>query len=253
MHSELPQDDTDQQQGKDLDLGYVVSDLHIFARWSSIENYMASIRTAAGSADFFVFNGDIFDFKWSTLESSETTSEKAADWLLRFCRDFPNCHFFYVMGNHDCHTTFGKALKTLADEVSNFSWSDAYFRIGTALFMHGDLVLSRKGHSPFAREAFRDFKPRHTALGQSYHAVISMGAHSLNALLFTKKKCAKQLLKVLMQQNRPEMQGVADIYIGHTHASFSDFEYGGFTFHNSGSAVHDLHYNMMQIGSRKNS
>jgi UDP-2,3-diacylglucosamine pyrophosphatase LpxH len=251
MHSDPSSCEADSAgPAKVLALGYVVSDLHIFAKWSSAESYMGDIRSAAADADFFVFNGDIFDFKWSTLGSSAKTTTAAIDWLHKLCSDFPQCHFFYVLGNHDCHVSLRDRLTTLTNDVGNFSWNGSHFRIGTSLFMHGDLIFTTKGLSPFARNKFRTGQPRHSLLGSGYHVAIGMGAHNVASRMFAKEKCAKQLLKVLRQREYSEMDGVEDIYIGHTHTSFSDFKYRGLTFHNSGSAVHDLHCNMLQVGSR---
>ena len=251
MTTDIPKTDhTDSQSSALLPLGYVVSDFHIFAKWSSADDYMADVRAAAADADFFVFNGDIFDFKWSTLESSEATARAAIEWLRQLASDFPHCQFFHVLGNHDCHTGLLAPLAELADQSDNFNWHHAYCRMGTALFMHGDLIFDEPDGSPFERTHFKTGEPQHSLLGTSYHAAISMGAHSLNALLFPKKRCAKRLLEV-QKREYAEMDGVEDIYIGHTHASFSDFRYRGFTFHNSGSAVHDLHCNMLQVGSKR--
>ncbi|MBC8372298.1 MAG: hypothetical protein ISS69_08100 [Phycisphaerae bacterium] len=44
--------------------GYVISDLHMFARWSKPGKYLEQMHEAASGADFFVLNGDIFDFRW---------------------------------------------------------------------------------------------------------------------------------------------------------------------------------------------
>jgi UDP-2,3-diacylglucosamine pyrophosphatase LpxH len=251
MTSDTPTHDHSTTERSGLSLGYVVSDFHIFAKWSSADSYIADVRAAAAAADFFVFNGDIFDFKWSTLESSEATTRAAIEWFRQLASDFPRCHFFYVLGNHDCHVSFIDPLNSLADELDNFSWHNSYCRIGTWLFMHGDLIFKAQSGTPFERTHLSTGEPRHSLLGTSYHIVISMGAHALAALMFAKEKCAKQLLKVLKGKGYSGMEGVEDIYIGHTHAAFSDFKYGGFTFHNSGSAVHDLHCNMMQVGSKE--
>jgi len=212
---------------------------------------MADVRAAAAGADFFVFNGDIFDFKWSTLESSEATARAAIEWLRQLASDFPHCQFFHVLGNHDSHACLLDPLTELADRFDNFSWHPSYCRMGTSLFVHGDLIFDGQGDSPFERTHFRTDEPQHSLLGTSYHIAIGMGAHSFNSVIFSKKACAKRLLKVLQKREYVEMDGVEDIYIGHTHASFSDFRYRGFTFHNSGSAVHDLHCNMLQVGSKE--
>ena len=47
--------------------GYVVSDLHLLTRRTAAGSHRSRLTTAAAAADYFVLNGDIFDFRWSTL------------------------------------------------------------------------------------------------------------------------------------------------------------------------------------------
>ncbi len=227
--------------------GYVISDLHMFTQWTSVEKYMCDIRKAAADADFFVLNGDIFDFRWSTLGSSKKTAEVAKEWLRELCSEFSDCKFFYVLGNHDSHIKLLDSLSELADEMDNFNWHDSYFQIGSSLFMHGDLIFTMKNVSPFARKKFKKKEPIRSMIRSTYHRVIKMGAHNLISRLHAKERCAKYVLKVLRKKDRAKLKEITDIYIGHTHMAFSNFKYKGYTFHNSGSAVHDLHCNMMKV------
>ena len=227
--------------------GYVISDLHIFTQWSSIEKYMQKIRNAAAGADFFVFNGDIFDFRWSTLGSSEATAKAAIQWFRTLCSECPDCRFIYILGNHDAYEAIVKPLAEFADHTGNFTWHDSYFRTGSSLFMHGDLIFSMRHCSPFHRKKFRKREPRSAIIRSGYNLAIEMGAHNLISRIHAKKRCAKYILKILEPEHREKLEGVTDIYIGHTHVGFSDFKYRGYTFHNSGSAIHDLYCNMMKI------
>lgn len=232
-----------------IEHGYVVSDLHMFTKWTSVEKYMCEIREAAEHADFFVFNGDIFDFRWSTLGSAEKTANYAIKWFAEICSDFPDCQFIYILGNHDAHKELLQPLAKFADTQKNFIWHSSFIKIGTSLFMHGDLIFSmRKDQSPFERKRYKHRNPVSSILRRTYHRAIKMGAHNLVSRLHAKERCARYVLHVLEQEaHNKQLDGVTDIYIGHTHVGFSDYKYSGYTFHNSGSAIHNLHCNLMKV------
>ncbi len=82
--------------------GHVISDLHLFAHRSVADSYMRDIRRAAAESDFFVLNGDIFDFRWSTLPTADDSLDAAVAWLRALVTEHPHCRFFYTVGNHDC-------------------------------------------------------------------------------------------------------------------------------------------------------
>jgi UDP-2,3-diacylglucosamine hydrolase len=227
--------------------GYVISDLHMFTKWTSVDKYMCDIRKAAGKADFFVFNGDIFDFRWSTLGSASKTAEFAIKWFHDICREFPKCTFVYILGNHDAHCAILEPLAEFSDKQNNFIWHNSFIKIGSSLFMHGDLIFAMRTTSPFKREKYKRRNPVRSVIRKTYHRVIKMGAHNLVSRLHAKERCAKYVLQVLEKGHSHKLEGVTDIYIGHTHVGFSDYKYLGYSFHNSGSAVHDLHCNMMRV------
>jgi len=227
--------------------GYVVSDLHMFARWSSVSKYLNNIREAASNAGFFVFNGDIFDFKWSVLQTVEETSKAAIEWFTLLCRDFPDCQFYYVLGNHDCHESFLEHLNILSKQQDNFHWHNSHITIGKRLFIHGDLVFSKNNDTLFERKSFMQTHPKASRSGKIYHFLIKMGAHAVLKHLYTKEKYAHLVSKALNIESTVNRDNIKDIYLGHTHVSFSDYEYNGITYHNTGSAVHDLHCNMLKF------
>ena len=63
----------------DSKLTYFVSDLHMYSSRSQEERYLKEIERKAAHADQFVLGGDIFDFRWSTMDSHEETVAGAAD------------------------------------------------------------------------------------------------------------------------------------------------------------------------------
>ena len=230
-----------------IEHGYVVSDLHMFTKWTSVEKYMCGIRKAASTADFFVFNGDIFDFRWSTLGSAKKTAQFAIEWFKEICLDFPSCTFIYILGNHDAYQQLLQPLADFAAKQDNFIWHDSFIKIGSSLFMHGDLIFSIRNKSPFERIKYKHRNPARSILRKTYHRAIKMGAHNIVSKLHAKERCAKYVLQVLEKNKNDKLKGITDIYIGHTHVGFSDYKYHEYTFHNSGSAIHDLHCNLMKV------
>jgi UDP-2,3-diacylglucosamine hydrolase len=229
--------------------GFVISDLHIFTEWTSVEFYMEKIHKAADNSDFFVLNGDIFDFKWSTLPTAEETAEKAADWLKNICNTSPACSFYYILGNHDAHIKMLPALRLLEKQLKNFKWSPTHFFIGSFLFLHGDLLFKIKKTTPFHRpdDTYLKAEPKHRILSKGYNMAIGFGAHHVVTGVLRTKQCASYSYSVLKKHSIPEMSRVSDVFIGHTHASFSNFRFKDLTFHNTGSAVADLHCNMINL------
>ena len=204
--------------------GYVVSDLHIFTKWSSVERYMSDIHEAAADADFFVFNGDIFDFRWSTLGSSSQTAKSAIEWFTQICSEFPSCNFYYTLGNHDAHLNLLDPLMEFSEKTENFQWHDSFFQIGSSLFMHGDLIFTMRNVTPFKRKKFKKREPVRSVIRSTYHRAIKMGAHHFASKIHAKERCARYVLKILKKKDRKKLEGVTDIYIGHTHMAFSDFK-----------------------------
>ena len=229
--------------------GYVVSDLHIFTEWTSIDSYIEEIRSAAAKSDFFVLNGDIFDFKWSTLPTSQKTVEQAVKWLKNICQSAPDCSFYYILGNHDAHIKMPPALQNLKKQVKNFNWSATHFFIGSYLFLHGDLLFTLKKKSPFSRppEKYLKSEPKHRILSKGYNIAIGMGAHRFVTSMMNTRQCASYSYAVLKKHSISEMKVTTDVFLGHTHASFSNFKFKDLIFHNTGSAVADLHCNIINL------
>jgi UDP-2,3-diacylglucosamine hydrolase len=53
--------------------GLVISDLHLFSPRSKAVELLVGIQEKLASADVLVLNGDIFDFRWSTLPDTQAT------------------------------------------------------------------------------------------------------------------------------------------------------------------------------------
>ena len=123
---------------------YVVSDLHMFCRRSDWHHFLPEMHQAAEQADLFVFNGDTFDFKWSTTDVSETV-KLAEAFLENFCKKHPHCQFHVNLGNHDHVPELMEALEALSKRLKNLTWHPYYLRVGNSVFLHGDVANWRPG------------------------------------------------------------------------------------------------------------
>ena len=217
--------------------GYAVSDLHLFAYRSAADSHLPMVRQAASEADFMVLNGDIFDFRWARFPTSEHAMDAAVEWLRALARDHPECRFFYIMGNHDALAPMAARLDALAGEQPNLDWHPSHFRINDALFLHGDIPLERKGLSPFERNLVHEERNWGRFAEKAYHVAIHCRMHRLVSLVHWPTRCARRILHSLYEHGRDLVEGITDVYFGHTHAPFSDFHYRGVRFHNSGAAV----------------
>ncbi|OPX22593.1 MAG: hypothetical protein B1H04_04805 [Planctomycetales bacterium 4484_123] len=233
--------------------GYVVSDLHLFAPWSVATAYMGLLRRAAGRADFFVLNGDIFDFRWTVLRTASATAAAAASWLGELAAAFPRCRFYYIMGNHDGVELLAKELTALASERQNLEWRASYLRLGSALFLHGDLPLRRwrrRRTEPFDRSLSDGFRRKPQALLRCYDWLFHLHVHRCAPLVHRRRRCAKKIARSLRAGPAELAEQVTDIYFGHSHVAFSGYRYAGLTFHNTGSAVRGSRWQLLPVRVR---
>ena len=229
--------------------GFVISDLHLFAERSVGGRYLAPMKEAAAEADYFVLNGDIFDFRWSTLSGPEESVRVAVEWLRELAVAHPRCRFYYILGNHDSFEPFARGLDRLAAEVPNFAWHPTHLRLGESLFLHGDLHLEKAGAGPSPRTLHPKVGRNGRTLRLGYRIFIATGAHRLIALLHRPRRSADRIRCALEANGSGRWEGVTDIYFGHTHLPFSDFRHGNLTFHNTGSAIRGLKCNMLAVKS----
>jgi len=106
--------------------GYVISDLHMFTQRSNAEPLIKNLENRLHEADFLVFNGDTFDFKWS-----QKTMEECVQWLQQKILLYPHCHFYFIVGNHDACPQFIEQLQQL--EQANFSIHETHLVLGNQL------------------------------------------------------------------------------------------------------------------------
>lgn len=233
-----------------LQRGYVLSDLHIFAPWSTAESHMTRWRDDLAGAEFLVLNGDIFDFSWTHHASVEECAKAATEWLRLLIEDLPQCRFHYVLGNHDSHVALVKELEHFASAHATFEWYPSYVSIGSSFFMHGDLAWTRREEATLVRTEFGTGVTKHPTLRTLYDRVIRLGAHRCLRHVYRPERCVRTLLRALTQADGIDVAGIEDVYTGHTHAAFSDVEYQSIRWHNTGSAVHDAPCHLLPVSVR---
>lgn len=227
--------------------GFVTSDLHLLARRSLGEQRLSAILTVARSADVVVLNGDIFDFRWTTLPSIARSIHAALVWLDRLVSARPGCGFHYVLGNHDALQPFADDLAELAALRDNFAWHPTHVKLGKVLFLHGDLVMRGAAQDPFVRPLHRRISAKGKVANSAYDLVVDARLHGSARLLHSRRWIAGRVLASIEAHDRSALDGVTDIYLGHTHVPYVGYRFGGFTFHNTGSAIRHLEGHLLPV------
>ena len=139
---------------------FFVSDLHHFSKRSQQDRYDEPLHAVLPEAETLYMGGDIFDFRWSKLESLDASVDAANDWLIALMERYPNCKFHYLLGNHDSCTTFVRSLERLDEQHENFAWHPYFMRVGRSLFLHGDVVdgVPVQAHLERRRETDQNYR-----------------------------------------------------------------------------------------------
>jgi UDP-2,3-diacylglucosamine hydrolase len=224
--------------------------LHLFANRSKADKYLEAMRSAAAEAAYFVLGGDIFDFCWARTRSHSHTVEKAVEWLRTLVEPCATCEFHYVLGNHDYHHRFVAELEELDRSLENFHGHRFYVRLGSNLFLHGD-VADRENHDAVtlaaARDAWLDAPRRGPFLSRLYDVAVLARLHKpVPHLVFSKRTVTRRILKYLEQIGQGPATGVTDVYFGHTHKPITNYQYGGLTFHNGGVAIKGMKFRILE-------
>lgn len=230
-----------------IESGYVISDLHLFAKRSVAGRYIRAMHAAADKADFFILNGDIFDFCWTTLTSIDNTMNAACKWLEGFVDRDPHCRFIYVLGNHDGLQPFADRLDDLCLRVGNLEWHPSYARVGTSLFFHGDIPVGKRRGNILNRELARLRTKRGWAMHAGYDLVVAARLHKGVMSLHWAPRFTRRILRLLNNDHSDVLDGVTDIYFGHTHRAMSDHYHEGIRFHNTGSTIEGLRCNLLKV------
>lgn len=224
-----------------MSTGFVVSDLHLLSHRSDATGLLSGLFARSRRCDFFIFNGDTFDFAWTSEISIEVAIERAEGILRQFCSEAPECHFFYVMGNHDHVGRFLDLLSSIERDFPNFSLHWDILQLGTLLFLHGD-VCNREMSFEDLR-AFRALyvagRKRHPVHHWIYSLIILLRLNRIVYLTHPKETMVQRVFHYL--KSRPiDLGRVTDVFFGHTHVAFRDFLFQGIRFHNTGSSIRGL-------------
>lgn len=229
--------------------GRVISDLHLYSSRSRAGEQMDAIHAAAAEADHFVFNGDTFDFRWTTRASIEATIPEAIGWVDRLVAAHPRCHFNFVLGNHDFVAEFIEAMEELTGRTPNLSTHPYHVRLGEAVFLHGDVPAMNVDAARMARHRSQFLRERrkHPALSKVYDAITATGVHRAIGLVHSPGRQAARIESHLRHVEPDAIDAIEHVYCGHTHVPFTGFRYAGKTFHNTGSMIRGLRHQMLRF------
>ena len=227
---------------------YFVSDLHLFANRSNAHRYLEQIARTASHAEVFVLGGDTFDFRWAHIPILKAV-DRASQWLEELASACPQCHFHVVLGNHDYHRAFIDRLAELDGRVSNLSWHRYYVRLGSSVFLHGDVANKQMNARMLAesREKWLDKRRRGPFASMLYDVVVLTRLHKpMPHLFFAKRIVVRRIFKYLDGIGQGPGHGVRDVYFGHTHKKLSAYRYRGLTFHNGGAPIKGMKFRIIE-------
>ena len=196
----------------------------------------------------FVLGGDIFDFRWANIPMRKAV-DLAVRWLGELTASCPDCQFHLVLGNHDYHQAFIDRLIELEPHVSNLSWHRYYVRLGSSIFLHGDVADKEMDSRMLAeaREEWLDARRRGPWLSKLYDVVILTRLHKpVPYLVYSKRIVVRRILKYLQSIGQGPSDGVRNVYFGHTHRQLSNYYYRGLRFHNGGAPIKGVKYRILQ-------
>ena len=228
----------------------VLSDLHVFCGRSRAESYSEAIDNAIGRADRCVLAGDIFDFRWTVYPTIEETAEQAVRWLDSLVKRFPQCHFHYVLGNHDCVQAFLEVLLPRAEELPNLDIHEHGVRIGDTLVIHGDAVHRLMTHADYLefRRRWRTDQKKGPWINRLYSLSSAIRfTQMLHRLAFPTSRTLDRLLAYLDAVGEGPETGVRTVCFGHTHLAIHNRLHRGVCFHNAGAAMPGLRFGVIEL------
>lgn len=230
--------------------GAVLSDLHLFTNRSTAHRHLEEIHETAAASDLFIFNGDTFDFTWSKHPGFEKSVAAAIEWITELASAHSHCSFVFLLGNHDGIALFKEALAQLAETLPNLHWEPYHVQLGEKVFLHGDVFHAgtTPGHLETYREQWDKPHRKHRRFaGRVYWMAAHAGIPNVLTRLMTKRRCARKILSYLRDTLGGSAHEIREIYFGHTHRCFEDYEYRDRTFHNTGAALTRIRLSILQF------
>jgi UDP-2,3-diacylglucosamine hydrolase len=227
-----------------------ISDLHLFANRSSANRYLHAIEIAADRADECILGGDIFDFRWSMLPSTEATVTAAVDWLTALCHEAHSTRVQFLLGNHDYHTALIERLPELSQELTNFEWHRFFIRMGDTVFLHGD-VADRKMTAERLEQRRKQCE-RHRRKSRyhsrAYDLVVKSRMHLLvPRAVYPRRLVARRIVSYLDHIGHGPEKGVRQVCFGHTHRPIAEYRYRGLRFYNGGAPIGSDRFRILEV------
>jgi UDP-2,3-diacylglucosamine hydrolase len=220
--------------------GLVLSDLHLFTPRSDGVVRFESLHSRLNQMQVLILNGDTFDFRWSEFPDHETTTKAALDWLKALLRNLPKCSIHFVLGNHDCLSTFTQHLPSLANDYPTFHWHDRWLQLGTTIFLHGDCAHRRMDLAGLDRyrAVWQEDEQRSRLASKAYACADGLGLTNLaHRWTFPRRRTLNRIVHYLDRACPSWRRVTRHCYFGHTHIPFSGEVFGGIRFHNTGAAL----------------
>ncbi len=210
---------------------------------------MPAIFRAAAEANHFVLNGDIFDFRWSRYVNVPETVRHAIEWVDKLVASNPACKFHYVLGNHDSVHEFIEALGQYSAERPNFAWHPYYVKLGSAVFLHGEVAHRRMTAADLTRLRTRCLydKRRGEVLNRVWDAAFGAGVHkAICHAVSPTRVVVERVHHYLDSVGEGHGSGTREVYFGHTHVPVRGYEHRGIRYHNGGAPMRGLQFDVLQ-------
>lgn len=217
---------------------------------------MPEIETAIAESDIFIFNGDTFDFRWSTFRDIEETVRESVAWLERVTEKWPACQFYLLLGNHDTVTPFMDAMDAFVPSVPNLEWYQYHLRLDDHLFLHGDVadrMMTASDLEAYRREWMQD-EQRGERLNRIHDFAFGIGIHKLiNRFWFPNARILKRVQFHLEDIGHGVESDIEHVIFGHTHVHVEQVAHGGQRFSNCGSPMPGIRFEILRTEVPKGS
>ncbi|MEQ9823404.1 MAG: hypothetical protein ABQ298_03380 [Puniceicoccaceae bacterium] len=219
--------------------GITFSDLHLLAGRQKEKHWEPWMRRWRSDYDLCILNGDIFDFRWSRERDRIQSIRIAEAWLRHLLEPRERAHFVILLGNHDSCPHYQLLLKQLSDDYEHLHWEEHWWVLGDKIFLHGDIPdLSGELETLQAYRAHHNglsMQPPHPIRHWFYKSATRVGiTGTVPRVLPWRKQCLRTDI-FLQNQLGSRYDAIRDVYLGHTHVHFADYEHHGTLFHNCGA------------------